>query len=265
MNVCECIRCTWICTLLQELSAREMQLTDLATERASAIQQLHEAQAHEKKLTGEMGEATHRRLEHRRFRPGILEILFSLGKAFREWRAKDKILEILIEQAERNLTEARNQATIRQQEVASLDQQIPQTAAAIEQQRQLLAAARENLNTAKARFGAYVPLPDTWDKEVQARELSSPWADPEWNEARARVFIERGVHKAFMSANAETMRKSLQGAMDVLAGAVPETAEGGGCLDSALLRDSGGVNYLCFLRSTLLPSWPRVAWLAAHR
>ena len=214
-------------TLLQELSTLEMQLTDLATERESAIQQLHAVQAHEKKLAGEVDEATHRRLEHRRFRPGILEILFSLGKAFREWRAKDKTLEILIEQAERNLTEARNQATTRQQEVVSLDQKIPQIAAAIEQKRQLLAAAREDLNTAKARFGAYFPLPDTWDKEVQARELSSPWADPEWNEARARVFLEAlQLHKAFITANAETMRKSLQGAMDVLSGAVPETAEG---------------------------------------
>ena len=108
-------------TLMQELSALELQLADLATARESAIQQLHEVQAHEKKLAGGVDEATHRRLEHRRFRPGILEILFSLGKAFRKWRAQDKTLESLIEQAERNLTEARNQATIRQQEVASLD------------------------------------------------------------------------------------------------------------------------------------------------
>jgi hypothetical protein len=213
--------------LLQELSTLEMRLKDLATERKSAIQQLHEAQGNEKKLTGEVDETKHRRLEHRRFRPGILEILFSLGKAFREWRAKDKTLESLTEQVECKLTEARNQAATRQQDIASLDQRIQQTTAEIEQKRQLLPAVREDLNLAQERFGASFPLPDTWDQEINARELSSPWADPEWNEARARVFLEAlQLHKAFIAANADTMRKSLQGAMDVLSGAVPETAEG---------------------------------------
>jgi hypothetical protein len=216
-----------LCNLLQELSALEMQLQDLTAERNAAFQQLHEVQAHERKLIGEVDEATHRRLEHRRFRPGILEILFSLGKAFREWREKDKTLVVLIEQVEHNLTEARHQASARQQDVASLDQNLQQTSAEMEQKRQLLAAAREDLNTAKARFGASFPLPDTWDKEVKARELSAPWADPAWNDARAKVFLEAlQLHKAFIAANADTMRKSLQGAMDVLAGAVAETVEG---------------------------------------
>jgi hypothetical protein len=212
-------------SLQEELSALDMTLKDLTAGRQLAIQQLDDAQANERKFTGEVDEAKHRRLDHRRFRPGILEILFTFGKAFREWRRKDKTLEVLIEQVERQLTEGKNQAAARQQEVASLDQNIQQTASEIEQKRQRLAAAREELHTAQEHLGAHFPLPDTWDKEVEARELSSPWADPEWNTVRAKVFLEAlQLHKAFIAANAETMRRSLQGAMDVLSGAVPKTA-----------------------------------------
>jgi hypothetical protein len=214
-----------LCNLLQELPTLEMQLKDLVAEHKSTIYQLHEVQTNERKLTGEVDEAKNRRLEHRRFRPGLLEILFSFGKAFREWRGKDKTLESLIEQVEYDLIEARSQAAAQQQAVASLDQKIQQTTAEMEQKRTLLATAHEQLNKAKERFSAYFPLLATWDQETQARELSSPWADPEWNEARAKVFLEAlQLHKAFIAANAEAMRKSLQGAMDVLAGAVPETA-----------------------------------------
>jgi hypothetical protein len=199
--------------LLQELPTLEIQLKDLMAEHKSTIHQLHEVQTNERKLPGEVDEAKNRRLEHRRFRPGILEILFSFGKAFREWRGKDKILESLMEQAEHNLAEARSQAAARQQAVASLDQKIQQITAEMEQQQRLLATAQEDLNKAKERFGAYFPLPATWDQEAKARELSSPWADPEWNEARAKVFLEAlQLHKAFITANADTMRKSLQGA-----------------------------------------------------
>jgi len=215
--------------LREELSALDMKRKDLTARRESALEQLHDAQANERKLTDEVSEAQTRRLDHRRFRPGILEILFSLGKAFREWRGKDKTLEALIERAECNLTEGRQQAATRRQEVVLLDQNIHQTTAVVEQKRLLLAAAREELQKAQAHLGASFPLPDTWDTEVEARELSSPWADPAWNEARAKVFLEAlQLHKAFIAANADAIRKNLHGAMDILASAVPETAPAAG-------------------------------------
>jgi len=50
-----------------------------------------------------------------------------------------------------------------------------------------------------------------------------------WNEARVKVFLEAlQLHKAFIAANADTMRKSLQGAIDVFSGALPETAPADG-------------------------------------
>jgi hypothetical protein len=212
-------------TLREELSALDMKLKDLTAGRESALPQLHAAQVNERKLTDEVNEAQKRRLAHRHFRPGILEILCSFGKAFREWRGKDKTLETLIEQVECQLTEGRRQAATQQQEVASFDQNIQQTTAIMKQKRLRLAAAHEELHTAQEYLGASFPLPDTWDKEVEARELSSPWVDPAWNEARAKVFLEAlQLHKAFIAANADAMRKSLHGAMDVLAGDVPETA-----------------------------------------
>ena len=68
----------------------EMKLKNLTTARWSAMQQLDDIQANERKLTAEVDKANNRRLEHRRFRPGFLEILFSFGRAFYGWRGKDK-------------------------------------------------------------------------------------------------------------------------------------------------------------------------------
>ena len=211
--------------LSRELSTLKSQLKDLVIEHESAAHRLHKIQTNEGAFSGEIDEATNRRLEHRRFRPGILEISFSLGKAFREWREKDKTLKSLIDQAEDNLAGARSQAAAGQQAVASLDHKIQQIKAEMEQKQKLLATADENLRRAKERFGdQYLLLPDTWKQDTKTRELSSPWADPEWNQARGKVFLEAlQLHKAFITANADTMRKNLHGAMDVLSGVVPDS------------------------------------------
>jgi hypothetical protein len=212
--------------LLQEIPTLEMQLQNLKAEHNLAAQQFHAVQAHEKMSINEVDAARERQLNHRRNRPNILEIICSLGKVRREWRETDKTLERLVEQAERKLTKLKSEATAWQQTVVSLDQEIRQTTDALDQNRGLLSAANDELNKAKVRFGAYVPLPETWNHEIEARELSSPWADPEWNEARARVFIEAlQLHKAFIFANADRLRKSLQGVMDILDGTAPKTPE----------------------------------------
>ena len=218
--------CSNLFDLQQERSTLESQLKDLAIEHEAAVHRLHKVQTKERAFIGEIDEATNRRLKHRRFRPSVLEILFSFGKAFREWREKDKTLKSLIDQAEDNLTETKSWVAAGRQTVASLDQKIQRIKAEVEQKQTLLATAYENLRRARECFGdQYVLLPDAWKQDTEARELSSPWADPEWNEARGRVFLEAlQLHKAFIIVNADTMRKNLHGAMDVLSGVVPDTA-----------------------------------------
>jgi hypothetical protein len=170
-------------------------------------------------------EAKECRLDHRKFRPGIIEILFSLGKAYHEWRKKDKLLEASIERAEHQLTEARKQTTSRKQVVQSIANKVQPATLGLNLKRKSLIECREQLNSAKDRFGSFYPELGEWVEEEEARELSTPWADPEWNNARAKVFLEAlQLHKVFITGNAEKIRKNLQGTMDILSDTIPDTA-----------------------------------------
>ena len=145
--------------------------------------------------------------------------------AFREWRIHDKQLESAIQKTEIFLEQAKGQTESQSLALGSLESDIHQVSRILEQKRKSLTDVQEKLYLAKSKLGPHFPIPNDWVKEEKARELSSPWADPEWNAARAKVFLEAlQLHKAFVVANAGPMRKSLQGAMDVLSGAVPDNA-----------------------------------------
>lgn len=200
-------------------------LKDLGTKREMASGRLDEAREAEKVLNDEVEAARKRRLEHRQLRPSLLEILFSLGRAFQEWRAKDKALAASTEQAEARLTEARSRTASRKREMDAVEREFLRTSGELERKRQLAAARRRELNEAEERLGEFFPKPATWEIEEEARELSSPWSDPSWRQARTKVFLEAlRLHKAFVEANADRIRRSLQGAMDILSGVVPDSA-----------------------------------------
>ncbi|MEK8145530.1 AAA domain-containing protein [Streptomyces sp. M10(2022)] len=62
--------------------------------------------------------------------------------------------------------------------------------------------------------------------EEDARELSSPWSDPEFTRARTRLFLAAmDLHRAFIEGAADRMRKNLDAAMDVLCGDAPKTVK----------------------------------------
>lgn len=217
---------TWrhVIDLARKVSALELKLNELTANRELAVQQLSEAEVNEKQAAVEVAEAGKRRLEHRRFRPSFLDILLSFGKAFREWRARDKFLALGIERTEREQDRTRKQVVSRQAEAASLDRNMGELTGGLEQKRQQREAARTKLDKAIAQWGTSFPLAEARDSTAEAWELTSPWADAEWNAARAKVFLEAlRLHKAFILANADTMRKNLQAMMDVLSGAVPNT------------------------------------------
>ena len=54
---------------------------------------------------------------------------------------------------------------------------------------------------------------------MHEREKSSPWADEEFTAARTELFLAAlGLHKAFLTATAPTVRGNLEALMDILAG-----------------------------------------------
>jgi hypothetical protein len=215
---------TELLILEREIQTLEATLRDLGAKKGLKSDKLLEAAEAERKFAGEAERAKNRRLEHRGFRPGLFEILLSLGKAFREWRAKDKTLAATIERAEEQLDEARALTASRQRDLDAVEREVRRVSSALELRRQAAAARREELGKAEEYLREFFPMTATWEKEEEGREFSSPWSDPVWGEARTKVFLEAlRLHKAFIAANAERMRKSLHGAMDLLAGAVPDS------------------------------------------
>lgn len=212
-------------SLIQKVRTLETKLKELEAQKEGISEKAGQELHAENNLARELERAKGRRLEHRQFRPGLLEILFSFRKAFREWREKDKALETLIEQSEALCDEAKKLSEATNRELAGKESEIQSVSKELDNKRRESAAEREKLVESKIQFGEFLPVPSAWQNEEESRELSSPWSDPVWNDARTKVFLEAlRLHKAFIAANADRIRKSLHGAMDVLEGTVPETA-----------------------------------------
>jgi hypothetical protein len=165
------------------------------------------------------------RQKHRHFRPGIVEIVMTLGRAFKEWRSKDKVMETAIDDARKAVeenTQARAEHSAKIDSIKREEQRLHATGERLRKER---ATANEHLRSMKDQLGPAFPMVAQWQEMENDRELSSPWADAPWNEARTKVFLAAlKLHKAFVLANPSAMRKSLQGSMDILSGSVPSDA-----------------------------------------
>ena len=183
----------------------------LEAERTRAAQRVEDQQA--------------KRESHYKFRPGIIEIVMTLGRAFKEWRSKDKSMEAAVDVARQALDTNIQELTKHSDEIDHIERDEQRLRATGDDLRRERAAANEHLRLAKNQLGVAFPMVAQWREAEDARELSSPWADAAWNEARAKVFLAAlALHKAFVFANPSTMRKSLQASMDVLSGGVPSDA-----------------------------------------
>ncbi|ASJ70669.1 DEAD/DEAH box helicase [Granulosicoccus antarcticus] len=213
-------------TLSKKIAIHRSRHDELQTRLSHSEDALAQA-IHEVTLARNMLEASrNERLDHRRFRPGLVEIIFTLGKTFRKWRAKDEQLEIVTEADESNLSSAIGSQSV----LATMlsDQQFNYRAAHDHLTELTDKHSRLSANQSRTgkNLGIDIPDPESedWSNDTK-RELSSPWVDETWNEARSQVFVAAlALHRAFIRANAVRMRQSLHAAMDVLAGSVPDDA-----------------------------------------
>ena len=82
-------------------------------------------------------------------------------------------------------------------------------------------AGADQANGAPAGADAADGAPAGADR-ADEREKSSPWADEEFTAARTELFLAAlGLHKAFLTATASTVRGNLNALMDILAGREP--------------------------------------------
>lgn len=195
--------------------------------RVFDLESLLEQAIHEETKSRNTLEASRKeRLNHRHFRPGLIEIFFTVGRTFRKWRAKDEQLEAVTDADENVLTAATDVRTRLASELSHEQHSFQvsnERLTELNNEQSGLAAQHSSLAQA---LGLDIPTPDSknWRNDTK-RELSSPWVDDSWNEARSQVFISAlALHRSFLRANASRMRQSLLGAMDVLEGKVPDDA-----------------------------------------
>ena len=165
------------------------------------------------------------------------------------------------------LAEGRKQTASHSERSSRLKRKSSKRPAASEQKRKSLAMAREKLNSDKDRFGPFFPIPGEWNKEEEARELSSPWADPELSKRTGQAFLEAlQLHKTFIAANANTMRKLTRGHGRPFWSGARYRTDGGsrGCLDDALFHNSRDFHDFCFDRLFSHLGREFIGWLLIH-
>ena len=183
-------------------------------------QQIAEATRPVSALTQAVTDGERQRREHLAYKPGAVETLLSRSR-LREWQGEDSRLADTVVQARQRLHEAQNVVEHLRVAEANTRRAANDRQAWLATLTRQAASARAAIAEAKNRLPDALPAADWW-RDEDVRELSAPWTDPAWNAARTRLFIAAlDLHRAFLSAEADRMRKNLQGAMDVLQGLVP--------------------------------------------
>jgi hypothetical protein len=158
-------------------------------------------------------------------RPGLLAILLSWGREFREWSAEARARRRLVDEAYRQLQDSR-QASVRADGASALaERELAATTAErrdLENRRQ---AARQAIAAFRRISEAVLPDDDFWARPPDETETRSPWVDDAWNRARAEVFLEAlHLHEALVLGAPDLVRRNLLGAMDLLQGRLSEAA-----------------------------------------
>lgn len=201
----------------QDLNKTALLLEKKLLNRKSASEKLKLAQ---NKYDGLHGQ----RVSHHQFKPGILVIIFTLGKALKEWISEDFKIKREMLSAQNEIEDSKKRQDVIEADISKSEAVITAINDEIHSLQSRLDDAVAIQSEIRSKIGDFYPDVQSWETEEEARELSSPWADPEWNNARAVVFLEAlKLHQAFISANAKKFRQTIHGAMDILKGDVPRS------------------------------------------
>ena len=205
-------------TSLSALAAERRQAT------ANAVNALRVARSRYETADARAQEAKGRKADYLHARPGFVEILLSLGREHRSWRIK--YLETVA--AAHDALDTANAASHVVDQVSAAHKAADKAEREANEKIAVLlrsiAQLESQLRPARTALGKHFVDHDTSLSDEQ-RELSSPWTDRAWNDARAKVFLEAlNLHKAFVAANATIFQDNLFGAVDMLSGSVPRTA-----------------------------------------
>ncbi len=208
--------------LRQKLAQLRVHLAERTAAGLASAAEIRSAEQRVAQAEAWVAEAIAARRLHHEFEPSVWQIIFTLGKALRRWRAKDESLQQQIDEAQADQKSSRAALGVLQTQHQTLETDIERCRQETEQAEALLALKLEQVSAAKELLGPYLLWPEDFD-DPQARELRQPWADPQWNLARTELFLEAlRLHRAFVNCNAARMRNNLYVAMDILSGKGPQ-------------------------------------------
>lgn len=161
---------------------------------------------------------------HLAVRPAGLRNLLGAGRAQRTWHETYERLSAAAERSSQDAAAARD----RHRQAADTLAAAERMAEAADIRRGAVEALEAAVRTARERWGDAVPDPadfteDADEAAAERREKSAPWSDTAFAEARTRLFLEAlRLHRAFLSAAGDVMRRNLQAAMEVVGGGAPK-------------------------------------------
>lgn len=211
----------------QDLAATNQKMEAAKAATAEARKELLLAETAEQEAGLALEEARAARRGHQDVKPGLVDAVFTRGVAYRDWLETDLSLAAAVSAREEEYQRARGEYTMRRKDLLGHDEQLVRWTAQVTAEQENLPRQHQSVETFREKLGPAFPEVETWPGDPESRELSSPWADQAWNEARTRVFVEAlNLHRAFIACVPAKVRKNLHGAMDILSGKVSASLGG---------------------------------------
>ena len=169
--------------------------------------------------SGARAQASARLEQHLAAKPGLLEVLFSWGRAAKDWRATlepiQDDLDRVQHECRRLETEAEELSTRAAQMRLEFDMVMRERATT----GQRLTATRDACRRDEARLGSALPDPEATPEE---REMRAPWLDQELDAARSELFFAAlRLHRDFLANAAGDMSHGLRAAWQLFFLVVP--------------------------------------------
>ncbi|SDM26336.1 AAA domain-containing protein [Actinomyces ruminicola] len=199
------------------------QVRRLAEEVAVANIQVHDHEPVLRRAFSERSEAEKARTRQLESRPGVLETIFTLGRAVRQWRSRLDPLEDRLQQAERNWQEVSGQAKRLEEWARELSNQQARAEESWERVSGEIAELRRRVAADQEEYGRAYPFRT---RDRAEREMRAPWLDESLDAARAELFLAAlQLHEDFLANAAGDMLNGLRAAMDVIGGESPSQLE----------------------------------------
>ncbi|WP_136191809.1 DEAD/DEAH box helicase [Actinomyces procaprae] len=208
---------------LEEEAARAEQLRRRAAEVAAANHRVHDYKAEVQRALAERLEAEQAHRRQLESRPGVLETIFTLGRAVRQWRTRLEPLEDSLQQAVRNWQGVSERANRLQDTSQRLAEQQARAEASHQQAARKAAELRRRVAADQEEYGPAYPRRA---RDRAEREMRAPWLDETLDAARAELFLAAlQLHEAFLANAAGDMLEGLRAAIDVVGGDSPARLE----------------------------------------